>query len=118
MLCCRVSRGTGPLSSAIRHALEKPACQVFGVVLDPHPSGTVLAELHGRDGAWWSVFALQVKCEQVAVVVAQAVAHLGGAEDEIQCRAIGIENHLRIAIANVAADRIEGLRERLKGFSL
>ena len=30
----------------------------------------------------------------------------------------GQENHLRIAIANVAADRIEGLRERLTGFSL
>ncbi|MCO5093051.1 aminotransferase [Bosea sp. (in: a-proteobacteria)] len=30
----------------------------------------------------------------------------------------GQENHLRIAIANVPADRIEGLGERLKGFSL
>ena len=30
----------------------------------------------------------------------------------------GQENHLRIAIANVAADRIEGLRERLTGFSV
>jgi aspartate/methionine/tyrosine aminotransferase len=30
----------------------------------------------------------------------------------------GQQNHLRIAIANVAADRIEELRERLTGFSL